>query len=277
MSAPDDSAAIPVDQLKRGQRALWAAGDYASVAEKIAAVGRRIVDRVGVGPGDEVLDVACGTGNAAIPAAVAGARVTGVDLTPELFAAGRDAAAAAGVTVDWREGDAEDLPIADGTQDVVLSTFGAMFAPRHEVTARELARVLRPGGRLGLCNWRPDGTIGGFFATVMGHVPPPPPYASPPPMWGDPDHVRRLFDGAGLELEFEDDVVELPFGSVAEILEFYSTRFGPIVAARGLLKPQGRWPALHDDLRAYFERATTARDGGIVWALEYLVVLGRKT
>lgn len=276
MSAPDEPAAIPVDQLKRGQRALWAAGDYPAVARKIAEVGRRIVRRVGVGPGDEVLDVACGTGNAAIPAAVAGGRVTGVDLTPELFPAGREAAAAAGVTVDWREGDAEDLPIDDESQDVVLSTFGAMFAPRHQITARELARVLRPGGRLGLCNWRPDGVVGGFFATVVGHVPPPPPYASPPPLWGDPDHVRRLFDGTGVALEFEHEVVELPFATVDEAVEFYTTRFGPIVAARALLEPQGRWPALYDDLRAYYEGATTARDGGIVWPLEYLVVLGRK-
>ncbi|MBB5786011.1 class I SAM-dependent methyltransferase [Jiangella mangrovi] len=277
MSAPDDPAATPVDQLKERQRAMWAAGDYAAVAVKLGDVGRRIVRSVGVGPGDDVLDVACGTGNAAIPAAVAGARVVGVDLTPELFAAGRDDAAAAGVSVDWREGDAEDLPIADASQDVVLSTFGCMFAPRHEVTARELARVLRPGGRLGLCNWRPDGRAGGFFSVIGRHVPPLPPYASPPPLWGDPDHVRRLFDGTGVTPEFEHDVVDLRFGSVPDVVEFYATRFGPIVAARRLLEPQGRWPALHDDLGTYFEQATAARDGGIVWALEYLVVLGRKT
>lgn len=147
-------------EYKQHNRAMWAAGDYAAVQEHIKEVGERIVHRVGVRPGEDVLDVACGPGNAAIPAAVAGARVTGVDLTPELFEPGRKLAAEAGVQVEWVEGDAEALPVDDASVDVVLSTFGAMFAPRHDVTAREIARVLRPGGRLGLCNWTPEGSVG---------------------------------------------------------------------------------------------------------------------
>jgi len=276
MSATADATPIPLTEFKRRNRAVWAAGDYPAVAEYIGDVGRRIVRRIEVGPGEDVLDVACGAGKAAIPAALAGARVTGVDLTPELLAAGRAIAAEAGVEVDWEEGDAEDLPIGDESVDVVLSTFGVMFAPRHAVAAREIARVLRAGGHLGLCNWTPDGPIGGFFAVVSRHLPPAPEYAAPPPLWGNADHVRRLFDGTGVQLEFERDVIELRFGSVAEIFDFYSTRFGPIVTARNLLEPQGRWPALRDDLLAYFEDITIERDGGVVWPGEYLVVLGHK-
>ncbi len=259
---------------KRRDLTAWAAGDYPAVGRKID-VGRRIVRRLDIQPGEDVLDVACGTGNAAIPAAVAGARVTGVDLTPELLRAGRELAAEAGVTVDWREGDAEDLPYGGESFDVVMSTFGCMFAPRHEIAAGELVRVLRPGGRLGLCNWTPEGAVGDFFAVMGRYLPPLPAYASAPPLWGSEDHVRQLFDGSGVRLEFEREIVELQFGSVSEAVEFYATRFGPIVTARQRLEPEGRWPALRDDLWALFERHSASREG-VVWPCEYLVVVGHK-
>lgn len=268
----------PADQvaaLKQQHRATWAAGDYAAVAQRIWEVGARIVQRVGVAPGEDVLDVACGTGNAAIPAAQAGAQVTAVDLTAELFDAARAIAQEAGVQVDWIEGDAEALPLGDASFDVVLSTFGCMFAPRHEVVAHELARVLRPGGRLGLCNWTPDGAIGGFFATIGKHLPPPPPFALPPPLWGNEDHVQHLFDGTGINLDFHRETVEFIFDSVSDIFEFYATNFGPVIKARERLEPDGRWPALRDDLLVYFERNTTPVGDAILWPAEYLVVLGR--
>lgn len=263
-------------ELKGRQRAMWAAGDYPSIAELISDVGARIVRRVRVGPGDEVLDVACGTGNAAIPAAEAGARVVGLDLTPELFEAGRARAAAAGVQVEWVEGDAEALPFEDDSFDVVLSTFGCIFAPRHEVTAGELERVVRPGGRIGLCSWTPEGFGGLLFRTVGGHVPPPPGFASPPALWGSEQHVSRLFDRAGIELRFERDHVVFRFDSVAEAVETYATKFGPVVKARERLERQGRWPALRDELTALLERNNTSRDGGLTYPGEYLVVLGSK-
>ena len=187
--------------FKQGTRAMWAAGDYARFAPLVAEVGERLVERVGVRPGDAVLDVACGTGNVAIPAALAGARVTGVDLTPEHFPAARSRAAAAGVAVDWVEGDAEALPFEDDSFDVVLSSFGCMFAPRHAVAAAELARVLRPGGRLGITAFTDSGAGGDFFRTLGAHLPAPPPFAENPLGWGDPAHVRTLFPG--LELRFE--------------------------------------------------------------------------
>jgi SAM-dependent methyltransferase len=267
-----------MDQIaafKEGNRATWASGDYPSIAENVRDVGRRIVDRVEVGPGDEVLDVACGAGNAAIPAAAAGGRVVGLDLTPELFEAGRAKAAEAGVEVEWIEGDAEALPFGDASFDVVLSTFGCMFAPRHDVTARELARVIRPGGRMGLCTWTPEGNIGTFFRTVGSYMPPPPEFASPPPLWGAEEHVRELFADSGLELEFDREVIDLEFDSLAAGLEEYETKFGPLVRARELLEPEGKWMDLHSDLERLFA-GSVGEDGRVIFPAEYLVVVGRR-
>ena len=168
-------------KIKQGARATWAAGDFAAVARlTLWEVGPRIVAAAAVGPDDRVLDVACGTGNAAIPAAATGADVVGVDLTPELFDAGREEATEAGVSLEWVQGDAEELPFEDESFDVVLSTFGCMFAPRHAVAAAEIARVLRPGGRVGITAWTPEGGMGSFFRTVGAYMPPPPAIAQPP-------------------------------------------------------------------------------------------------
>jgi len=159
-------------EFKQRTRATWAAGDFPAVARRtLWEVGQRLVRRVGIGAGEDVLDVACGTGNVAIRAAQAGGRVVGVDLTPELLPTGRQLAEQAGVRIEWIEGDAEALPLGDESFDVVLSTFGVMFAPRHEVAASELVRVLRPGGRLGLCNWTPEGIQGALFRTLGAYLP----------------------------------------------------------------------------------------------------------
>jgi SAM-dependent methyltransferase len=266
----------PVVEMKQRARAMWATGDYPTVALTIREVSDRIVRLVGIRPGEDVLDVACGNGNTTIPAAQAGGRVTGVDLTPELLQAGRVAAAAAGVQIDWREGDAEALPFEDAQFDVVLSSFGCMFAPRHEVVAAEIARVLRPGGRLGLCAWTPEGTIGRFFELMSKHLPPPPAFASPPPRWGDPDHVRRLFVGSGIALQFDRAIVEMRFDSVPEMVSFYETNFGPVIAARELLAPTGGWLPLREELAGYLTRETIPDRGGVVWPCEYLMVTGHK-
>jgi len=267
---------MDVATFKQANRTMWAAGNYDIVAERILSVGERLVSRVGVRQGEDVLDVACGTGNATIPAAQAGARVVGADLTPELFDAARRRAADAGVEVDWVEGDAEALPFDDESFDVVVSTFGCMFAPRHELAAREIARALRPNGRVGVASWTPEGVIGDFFGAVGAHLPPPPSFASPPIMWGNPDHVRSLFADAGLGLDFELDSVEFDFDSVHEAVDFYETNFGPLVKARELLEPQGLWGAAHCDLVALYEEHE-GDDGSLTFAGEYLVTTGRKT
>jgi SAM-dependent methyltransferase len=259
-----------LEQLKKHARSAWAAGDFPAVARRMLwPVGERIVRRLGVRSGDDVLDVACGTGNAALRAAGAGARTVGVDLTPELLEVGRKLSNESGVSVEWREGDAESLPFESASFDVVMSVFGCMFAPRHEVAARELARVLRRDGRLGICAWTPEGATGQFFRTVSAYLPPPPPeFATPPLLWGSEDHVRRLFVGTGLELEFARETVESPrLDSLEAELEFATTKFGPLVMARKLLESQGRWDALLADLAKLLEHQAPA---------EYLITLGRK-
>ncbi len=159
--------------------------------------------------------------------------MVGVDLTPERFEAGERPAREAGVAVEWVEGDAEDLPFDNESFDVVFSSFGAMFAPRHEVTAAEMARVLRRGGRLGLCNWTPEGIQGDFFRPLGAHLPPPPDFAQPPLAWGSEGHVRESFVGTGRTLEFERDAVALPYESGDEAFEFGASNFGPLIAASG--------------------------------------------
>ena len=224
--------------LKQGARATWAAGDYHAIAERqLWEVGARIVERVDVRPGEDVLDVACGTGNAALRAAQAGAQVVGLDLTPELFETGRRLAADARVQIEWVQGDAEELPFEQERFDVVLSTFGCMFAPRHAVTARELARVLQPGGRMALTSWTPEGAMGDFFRTV-GAISRRLPRSSIPRRCGAPrTHVQELFDGTGIELEFERDVGRAAqFESADAAIEFLAGKFGPLMMAQ----PAGR-------------------------------------
>jgi len=261
-------------QIKQGQRTVWDAGDFGVVARLIPSVGEEIVERTSVSPDDDVLDVACGTGNAALPAARKRARVTGLDLVPKLLDQGRSAADAEGLEVTWVEGDAEQLPFEDQSFDVVLSTFGCMFAPRHEVAAAEIARVLRPGGRLGICSWTPDGAIGDFFKIIASHMPPPPEGVQPPPLWGREDHVRSLFDGTGVQPEFEPETVSMTFDSPEHALDMYETKFGPIVMAKAALEPQGKWQPLADDLLAFFRGAGEQREERTSLRAEYLAVTG---
>ena len=263
-----ETALIPgLAEAKQRTRATWAAGDFDAVARRtLWTVGKRLVERIGVRPGEDVLDVACGTGNAAIRAAEAGGRTVGVDLTPELLDAGRANATTAGVSIEWIEGDAESLPFGDGQFDVVLSTFGVMFAPRHQVAADELARVVRPGGRIGLCNWVPDGATAKMFRLLGEYAPPPPPFAEPPLLWGDPDHVRELFRDSGLTVECERAAVETsPFESAVEAVDFVEQNFGPAIMLRGYLEERGEWQEVRDRMIDTFDPDEPS---------EYLVVVG---
>ena len=252
MTMTDDLRVL--EEIKQRSRKTWSSGDYDAVVDGIWAVGEAVSIAARVGPGDDVLDIACGTGNAAIQAAQAGGKVTGVDLTPELFEAGRRRAAGAGVEVDFIEGDAEALPFEDSSFDVVLSTFGVMFAPRHAVAAGEIVRVLRPGGRIGLATWDPEGDVGDMFRTMARHLPPPPPIAESPLLWGDEVHVRRLL-GEDIDLELTPRLVPL---RTSDDREAYVDRFFEVfpglVTARALLEPQGAWEAAAADLRAILGR-----------------------
>jgi SAM-dependent methyltransferase len=258
--------------LKERHHATWAAGDYAAVARLIEDVAATAVEAAGAVEGVDLLDVATGSGNAAIIAAAKGAHVTGLDLTPELFVAARERAAAMGVEVEWVEGDAEALPFDTASFDRVLSTCGVQFAPRHAEVARELVRVLRPGGRLVLCNWIRDGLIGQMFALFAAVLPPPPAFAAPPPLWGDEDHVRGLFAELPVRLRFRPAVVRIPFARPGDYVDYYAERYGPMVTARATLGPE-EWARLDAELRALLARFH--RDGAV--EQEYLVITGDRT
>ena len=179
-------------ELKAKHRTMWGLGNYASVAsDVIAATGPALVEATGIGPDDRVLDIAAGSGNASFPAAATGAEVVASDLSPVLLDVGRAQDADGRIT--WEEADAEALPYDDASFDAVISCVGVMFAPHHQAAADELLRVSRPGAKIGLLSWTPEGFIGQMFATMKPYAPPPPPGAQPPPLWGSEDHVRELF------------------------------------------------------------------------------------
>jgi ubiquinone/menaquinone biosynthesis C-methylase UbiE len=265
---PDES------QLSAQARSTWSAGNYAAVAEKIAGAGELLVELAGVQPGMDVLDVACGTGNATIPAARLGARVTGLDLVPELLAIARERAADAMVEVDWVEGDAQQLPFEVNSFDRVLSIFGCMFAPDHERTAAELLRVCRPEGALALAGWTPDGAVGDMFATVAGLLGTPPADAGPPPpLWGTEDHVRELLEAHVAELRFERHAVAFHEPTLEGYADFMLESFGPLLQARETLAE--RADELRPALVEMLGRWNQATDGTMRYDAEYLVALAR--
>jgi ubiquinone/menaquinone biosynthesis C-methylase UbiE len=226
-----------------------------------------------------VLDVAAGAGNAAIPAAEAGAVVTASDLTPELFDTGRRIAAERGVTVEWVEADAEAMPFADNSFDVVMSCVGAMFAPRHQVTADELLRVLRPGGTLGLINWTPEGFIGQLFATMKPYAPPPPPGAGPPPLWGDESHMRELLGERVADLSMRRrEVVFDHSATPLEFREYWKRNYGPTIAAyRFNADKPDRTAGLDRDFLALLDQWNRGQDPGrTAYVAEYLLVTATK-
>ncbi|HVC69488.1 MAG TPA: class I SAM-dependent methyltransferase [Acidimicrobiales bacterium] len=253
MTVPSDN-----DQaLKAKHRTMWALGDYPTVAaEIIPDLGAVLVEACGVRRGDRVLDVAAGSGNAAIPAALAGASVVACDLTPELFDAGREQAARHGVRVEWREADAEALPFADGEFDVVLSCVGVMFAPHHQAAADELTRVCRPGGTIGLLSWTPEGFIGQMLATMKPYAPPPPPGAQPPPLWGNENHVLALLGDRVTDISPRRQTVTVDhFANSEAFRDYFKTRYGPTIAAyRGIAQDPDRVAALDRDLAELAQR-----------------------
>jgi ubiquinone/menaquinone biosynthesis C-methylase UbiE len=268
---------LELNEAKQMARELWGAGDYPSIAELIADAGLKAVEAAAVSGEDKVLDVACGAGNATIPAAKTGAEVTGLDLTPRLLEVGKANAAEAGVEIEWVEGDAEQLPFEDGSFDAVMSVFGCMFAPDHKAAAAEIARVLKPGGRMAVCAWTPDGNVGRFFAVTASHMPPPPEGFQPPVLWGSEEHVRELFEGTGVEPSFEQTSLEFAFESPDAILEEYSTKLGPLIAAKAALEPEGKWEPLANELLALYEEANTSDQGDLRFPGEYLVTTGTKS
>jgi SAM-dependent methyltransferase len=216
--------------VKQRQQVMWASGDFHAVATLIQPVADMLCDAVDVQAGSRVLDVATGSGNAAIAAARCGADVIGIDYVPALLERGRRRAEAEGVQIDLVEGDAEAIPFVDRSFDTVLSVFGSMFAPDQQRAAGELARVVRPGGTIGLATWTPDGFIGEMLKVVTGHVPPPPGVASPL-LWGIESHLQELFGDTISELRTTERIFTFRFRSAEEFVAYFRTYYGPTLKA----------------------------------------------
>jgi ubiquinone/menaquinone biosynthesis C-methylase UbiE len=270
---------LPDVELKARHRAMWASGDYPSMVETfLTPLGPRLVEVCGIGPGMRVLDVASGTGNAALPAAERGASVTASDLTPELLEAGRARAEARGLELEWVEADAENLPFEDGSFDVVMSAIGAMFAPHHQAVADELVRVCRPGGTIGLLSWTPEGMIGALFRTMGPFAPPPPPGAQPPPLWGGEEHVRELF---GDRVEFrsvERDVLEVTaFEHPQDYATHFKERYGPTIAAQKNARNNGREEELVEALDRFCDEWNLGTTDSARFEMQYLLTVATRT
>jgi ubiquinone/menaquinone biosynthesis C-methylase UbiE len=261
-------------------KTMWGSGNYAAVAERISEAGELVVERSGLEPGMELLDVACGTGNATIPAAREGARVTGLDFSPDLLSIARERAADAMVEVDWTEGDAQELPFDDARFDRVISVFGHMFAPDHGRTAAEMQRVCRPGGTIAVACWTPEGSIGRMFRTLAELVPPPP-GGTPPILWGTEEHIRELLgDGGpaqaagaarGAAMTFERHEIEWEDESVESYAQFMLESFGPLLNAREALGE--REAELDEGFRRFLESENLSEDGRLRFSGEYLLAV----
>jgi ubiquinone/menaquinone biosynthesis C-methylase UbiE len=261
--------------LKERHRRMWAAGDYpAVVSDVISELGPTLIEASEVRAGDRLLDVAAGDGNVAIPAALRGARVTASDLTPELLTAGARKAEVAGAQLDWQVDDAEALRYADDSFDVVTSCVGVMFAPHHQRAADELVRVTRPGGRIGVLSWTPEGFIGEMFATMKPYAPAPPPGAQPPPLWGRPDHLEGLFGSKVTDVRTERRTVRVDrFATGEEFRDFFKACYGPtIVTYRNVAEEPDKVEALDAALAALGDRHLAG--GAMEW--EYLLFAARK-
>ena len=267
-------------RVKAAVRSVWALGDYHRFATALIwGLGAELVRACDVRAGQDVLDVACGTGNTALRAAAAGARVIACDLTPENFPSGIREADRLGLAVDWMEADAEALPFPDASFDVVCSSVGAMWAPDHRAVADELVRVCRPGGTIGMVTFAAGGLIEDFLAVFDGYAPPPPSWADPPARWGDLAHVGRLFGDRVDTLTWSTgSYVERVAGGPAGYCDFYRQTFGPVVAAyRALADEPERAAELDRRFLRFAERANRGRPGGDAeLAFGYVVITARR-
>jgi ubiquinone/menaquinone biosynthesis C-methylase UbiE len=260
-------ATIDFAAVKARQQAAWASGDYAVVGTTLQIVGEALCEAVDLRSNQRVLDVAAGNGNATLAAARRFADVVSTDYVTALLDRGRERAQAEGFQVTFQQADAEALPFPDASFDVVLSTFGVMFTPRQEQAARELIRVVRPGGKIGLASWTPEGFIGQVFKTIGKYIPPAP-GAKSPALWGTTAHLETLF-GAQAAVAAESKAFVFRYKSPTHWVEFFRQYYGPVLKTFAALDPEAR-EALEADLYALIERFNTVRDGTMVLPGEYL-------
>jgi len=264
-SAPDFAA------IKQRQQATWASGDFSVIGTTLQIVGESLAEAVDVQAGESVLDVAAGNGNATLAAARRFAQVTSTDYVPVLLDKGRERARAEGLPVKFQVADAEDLPFDDGSFDVVLSTFGAMFTPDHARPAHEMLRVLRDGGRIGLANWTPEGFIGRLFKVIGAHLPPPAGLKSPA-LWGTESHIVELFGTRAAQIQCQRRYFKFRYRSAAHWVQVFRDFYGPTHKAFAALDEVGR-PALERDITALLEQMNTAGATSLVVPGEYLEVV----
>lgn len=263
---------VETDALTARTRTTWMAGDFGRIARSYEPGAAEFITRLNFRPGDRVLDVACGTGNLAIPAARAGARVTGIDIAPNLLEQAAAWARAETLSVEFEEGNAERMPYPDAAFDAVVTMFGAMFAPRAEEAASELVRITRSGGRIAMANWTPDGFIGQMFKIVGRHVPPPPGVSSPL-MWGAEATVAERLGNQVADLRCTSRTITFNFPfDPAETVETFRTYYGPTVRAFAALNPDGQ-EALRRDLEALWAQHNRAQNGETQVNSTYLEVI----
>lgn len=275
-SQPGGAAAPDYIAIKQRQQAAWASGDYATVGTTLQIIGESLAEAADVRTNEQVLDIAAGNGNATLAAARRGARVTSTDYVPALLERGRARAAAEGSFVEFREADAEALPFADGGFDVALSSLGIMFTADHARAAAEMLRVVRPGGRIGMANWTPEGFIGQLFKIIGKHVPPPA-GAKSPALWGTEAYLDGLFGHAAAGMRAERRMFNFRYASAAHWLEVFRSYYGPLLKAFAALGPDAG-QALEQDILALLGQLNTAGQASLVVPSEYLeVVITKKT
>jgi SAM-dependent methyltransferase len=262
---------IELEALKSRLKATWMSGDFDKIARIIESGAEAFIERLALTPGTRVLDVACGSGNLSIPAARVGAIVTGLDIAPNLIETARKRALAEGLKIEFDEGDAEQLPYADASFDVVVTMFGAMFAPRPETTAAELLRVCRPGGRIAMANWTPAGFIGQMFKTTAVHVPPP--NLPSPLLWGDEATVRERLRSDVAEVQLTRRMISFRLPMTPEqTVDYFRVWYGPTLRAFAALDEDGQ-AALRRDLTRLWSEHNRATNGKTHVEAEYLEVL----
>jgi SAM-dependent methyltransferase len=263
--------AVDLGALKSKQHLAWSSGDYAVVGTTLQIVGESLCEALDLRSGERVLDVAAGNGNATLAAARRFAEVTSTDYVPALLDKGRERARAEGLPVQFQVADAEELPFGDGRFDVVLSTFGAMFTPDHGRAAREMLRVLRDGGRIGMANWTPEGFIGRLFKVIGAHLPPPAGLRSPA-LWGTEPHLVELFGAQAADIRCERRHFNFRYRSAAHWVQVFRDFYGPTHKAFAALAGTAG-QALERDITTLLEQMNTAGDGSLVVPGEYLEVV----
>ena len=258
---------------------MWASGDYPTMVETfLTPLGPTLVEAAQIGAGVSVLDVASGTGNAAIPAALNGAHVTASDLTPELLQAGARRADAAGAELEWVTADAEHLPFEDASFDIVMSSIGVMFAPHHQQAADELVRVCRPGGKIALLSWTPEGMLGALFRLMGQYAPPPPAGASPPPLWGSEAHLRGLFGDRVEWRSLTREVLDITaFEHPRDYAEHFKAYYGPTRSIRANAERNGRAEEFDAALDAFCDEWNVGSPDAARFEKEYLIAVGMRT